>query len=383
MQYSLEVHIKFCLALSVCAAPNILLAADNGPSDLQKWAATELDEVDEDFAYQGEYAGYLLTENGMRCPVGLQVVALGNRQFSAVEFAGGLPGSGWSGHSKAGLKGQIRNGVLELSDESRDLFVAPQVATVNSYRHGLLGELCKKQRVSPTMGAPAPPGAIRLFDGTTTEHFKNGKITPNGWLDMGTELIDSFHDYTLHVEFKLPYMPHARGQGRANSGVYLQSRYEVQVLDSFGLEGKENECAAVYRYRRPDINMCLPPLSWQTYDIHFRSPRFDASGNKICNARLTVVHNGVVVHNDVEIERKTGAGKPEAPEPLPIKLQDHGNPVHFRNIWIIPRSFTEQRLARSSTVLHACAPNSSRCGACRRGLLGLLKSRPLFMRVGR
>ena len=155
-----------------------------------------------------------------------------------------------------------------------------------------------------------------------------------GWLKEGTELLAKFRDYTLHVEYRLPYMPHARGQGRANSGLYLQSSYEVQVLDSFGLEGAFNECGALYRYRPPDQNMCLPPLSWQTYDLTFKSPRFDHQGNKICNARITVLHNGVAVHHDFEIERKTGAGKQESPTLWPIKFQDHSNPVRFRNIWI-------------------------------------------------
>ena len=139
----------------------------------------------------------------------------------------------------------------------------------------------------------------------------------------------------MHAEFRLPYMPHARGQNRSNSGFYLLSSYEVQVLDSFGLEGIKNECGALYRYKQPDINMCLPPLQWQTYDITFRSPTFDAAGNKLCNARITVLHNGVAVHNNFEVERKTGAGKPESPAPRPIKLQDHSNPVRYRNIWLI------------------------------------------------
>jgi hypothetical protein len=130
-------------------------------------------------------------------------------------------------------------------------------------------------------------------------------------------------------------MPFAKGQGRGNSGVYLQSRYEIQILDSFGLEGRANECGGLYRYLPPEQNMAFPPLSWQTYDIRFRAPRFSASGDKLQNARLSVLHNGVVVHNDVSVERKTGAGQAEGPEPLPIKLQDHGNPVQFRNIWLV------------------------------------------------
>ncbi|MGH7128550.1 MAG: 3-keto-disaccharide hydrolase, partial [Planctomycetaceae bacterium] len=142
------------------------------------------------------------------------------------------------------------------------------------------------------------------------------------------------------IEFRLPYMPYARGQGRANSGVYLQGRYEVQILDSFGLHGAENECGALYRLRPPDVNMCLPPLAWQTFDIEFHAARFDAAGRKTENARITVLHNGVAIHDNVEILRKTGNGAEEGPDPLPIRLQDHGNPVVFRNIWILDRERT-------------------------------------------
>jgi hypothetical protein len=154
----------------------------------------------------------------------------------------------------------------------------------------------------------------------------------------GTETRDAYTSFELHLEFRLPFMPYARGQGRANSGVYLQSRYEVQILDSFGLAGKNNECGGLYHYVEPATNMCLPPLSWQTYDIELTAAEFDAAGKKTRNARLTVRHNGVLVHDDVEVERKTGAGKPEGAVALPTKLQNHGNPVRFRNIWLVDHS---------------------------------------------
>jgi hypothetical protein len=187
-----------------------------------------------------------------------------------------------------------------------------------------------------------------LFDGTNTDEFHNGRITEDGLLMEGADFKRTFTDFTLHLEFRLPYMPAARGQKRGNSGVYLQSRYEVQVLDSFGLDGAFNECAALYRYQPPRINMCLPPLQWQTYDITFLSPRFNDNGDKTCNARLTVVHNGVNVHDCFDVEHKTGAGRPESPDPYPIRLQNHSDPVRFRNIWIVdhsPASATGPRVA--------------------------------------
>jgi hypothetical protein len=135
-------------------------------------------------------------------------------------------------------------------------------------------------------------------------------------------------------------MPYARGQRRSNSGVYIQSRYEVQILDSFGLEGKNNECGGLYKQRPPDLNMCFPPLRWQTYDITFVSPKFADDGTKLRNARITVRHNGELIHNNVEVTNKTGAGKLEASQPLPTKLQNHGDPVRFRNIWLVEHDGT-------------------------------------------
>src|SRR5205823_3099151 len=131
--------------------------------------------------------------------------------------------------------------------------------------------------------------------------------------------------------------PAARGQTRGNSGVYLQDRYEIQILDSFGLDGKANECGAVYTRTAPAVNMCFPPLSWQTYDIDFRAARFDRDGKKTGNAVVTVRHNSITVQDHVDIAGPTGHGKPETPDPGPISLQNHGNPVAFRNIWILPR----------------------------------------------
>ena len=204
-------------------------------------------------------------------------------------------------------------------------------------------------RVSPTLGKEPPAGAVVLFDGSNLEAWKKvgedparpgWKLLADGSMEVkGGDIVTRrvFGDQQLHLEFKLPYMPYASGQGRANSGVYLQGRYEVQVLDSYGLEGEDNECGGVYQVAKPLVNMCAPPLQWQTYDITFRAARFE-DGHKVANARLTVIHNGVVIQDDIELPKATGGAiDPNEAVPGGLKLQDHGNPVQFRNIWLLER----------------------------------------------
>jgi hypothetical protein len=189
--------------------------------------------------------------------------------------------------------------------------------------------------------------AIVLFSGSDFSHWTAGGGRNIRWelvgdamkVVPGTESImtkQDFTDFKLHAEFKTPQLPpNVRGQGRGNSGIYLQRRYEVQILDSFGLEPKDNECGSLYRFRAPDKNACDMPGRWQSYDIIFHAAKFDGD-RKVKNARITVWQNGILIHDDVELQNKTGAGRREGPEPGPILLQEHGNEVCFRNIWIEP-----------------------------------------------
>jgi hypothetical protein len=149
----------------------------------------------------------------------------------------------------------------------------------------------------------------------------------------------TFEDVFVHVEYKTPALPSTvTGQDRGNSGVYLNSMYELQVLDSYGLPPAINNCGAIYGVSAPSSSACEPEEVWNTYEIEFQAARFDDQNQKIQPARVISAHlNGVLVQDDVVIPNQTEAGEPEAPGPGPLMLQDHGNRVAFRNIWVTPR----------------------------------------------
>ncbi len=326
--------IVFCCLLVFHAPRSADAQPQQGDLPNPKTAYTNPHEADADFAFQGEYVRWTRTGDS----AGLQVVALGGGEFQAVWFRGGLPGAGWDRKTQVQLTGTYnKSGVAWLTGEGLTIQVAGGEARIMQ-AEGITsaGVLYKIRRISATQDLRPPRGAIVLFNGTDTAAFEGAKITEEGLLAEGPITRDVFGDFYMHLEFRTPYMPYARGQARGNSGVYVQRRYEIQVLDSFGLEGAFNEAGSLYRQRPPELNMALPPLSWQTYDIYFTAARFDAAGKKTANARLTLLHNGEPVQSNVEITSKTGAGKPEGPEPGPILLQNHGDPVRFRNIWYVP-----------------------------------------------
>ncbi len=306
------------------------------PKDLFKGAVIDASQADDDFVVQGEYVGELSPPGQPWMQVGLQVVALGEGKFEGVLYRGGLPGAGWDGSRRQKTTGSRAGSRILLQGVTHQLLLAADQAAIYTADGKKAGVLSKTHRESPTMGAAAPPEATVLFDGSNTEQFTGGKLAPDGTLLAGVLSKIAVHDFHMHLEFRTPYMPKARGQGRGNSGVYIQQRYEVQILDSFGLDGANNECGGLYTQTAPSVNMCLPPLAWQTYDIWFTAAQWTADGkSKLANARITVLHNGVPIHSEREITGKTGGGKVEGPEDFPINLQDHGNPVMFRNIWLV------------------------------------------------
>jgi len=323
--------------LSACGL--IGIACGHGPAFSDPAAAGP------DYQVQGEYAGEVKVGDETK-KIGLQVVALSKSEFEATAYVGGLPGDGWSrGDKSHQAKGKTEGDSTVLTGEKGTATIKGDVVTCVNTAGEPMGELKKVQRTSPTLGAKPPEGAIVLFDGTSTDAWNHGKIVEGNLLWNGVTTKQKFGDFTLHVEFRCPYMPESRGQGRGNSGVYLQDRYEVQVLDSFGLEGKNDDCGGFYKIAPEAVNMSFPPLAWQTYDIDFTAARFDPDGKKNQSAHATVKHNGVLVHDNVELPHPTpgqlGDEKVEAGETVlqgPIYLQDHGgDPVVFRNIWVVEK----------------------------------------------
>ncbi len=295
-----------------------------------------VEEAGPDYALQGEYAGEIKVE-GQSVPLGLQVIALGDHKFDAVSYPGGLPGAGWNGEQKFKAHGETKDGATKIVDDEHGHAILKDGNAVLYAKNGSeLGTLKKVERRSSTLGAKAPEGAIVLFDGTSADHFNGGKITMKDLLAADCETKEKFSDHKLHVEFRTPFKPAARGQARGNSGVYIQGRYECQVLDSFGLEGENNECGGIYSIAKPKVNACFPPLTWQTYDMDFTAARYE-DGKKVKNARVTIKLNGIMIHDNLELTHGTPGKNPEADSPDVLYLQGHGNPVVYRNIWIVKK----------------------------------------------
>ena len=293
----------------------------------------------------GQYKGTFFPDSQVKIDATAKVVAEGggkyriminaptsdpDREGAFLEINGMADGSGnvvnIENQSFGGYtwKGQISDGRLTLGSA-----------------YGLHFELNKIESKSPNAGMKPPSGAVILLpfgkenadlSQWTNENWKaleNGVmecVPKKGANKTKLEFGDIKH---FHIEFKLPLEPEKRGQGRANSGVYISDAYEVQVLDSFGLLHTSGDCGGLYNIARARVNACLPPEVWQTYDITFRAPRFDDNGQVKELPRITVIHNGIKIHDNQEIPKARNREKG------PIQLQDHGHPIQFRNVWII------------------------------------------------
>jgi len=313
------------------------------------------------FDIQGEYEGTV----GGSGKIGVQVIALGGDEFQAVFLPGGLPGAGWDGQAKVLCQGKLAGGKVAFTPaEGTRKYLGgrpgefsatekfppegqkPYTATIEGER--LTGKTDtgeaiaakKVQRKGPTLGAKPPAGATVLLayepgKAPSLEEWSNPKwaTDPNGFMRVaqrsgGNNSKKRFEGaWTMHVEFMSPFQPAARGQGRGNSGVFPPGGREIQVLDSFGLDGKPNECGGIYKNHASKVNMCLPPLSWQTYDVEYH-PAGKGPDGKSEPAWYKVVHNGVVIHEKVPLGGTRAGG---------LNLQDHGNPVSYRNIWFVEK----------------------------------------------
>lgn len=318
----------YAVGLAVLMMAMSLMAADD-PKNPTKKSFLSADEAGADFTVQGEYAGKL-GDSGL----GVQVIARGNGKFDAVVLPGGLPGAGWDGKGRHMLSGATEDGKTSLKGDGGSAILNGDTLALTW--GDKKAELKKVSRMSPTVGLKPPTGATVLFDGSNVDAWNPGKMAEEDLMGVGTRTKAKFNNFTLHLEFRTPFMPYATGQARGNSGMYLQDQYECQILDSFGLTGEDNECGGIYKNSRPMTNMCLPPLTWQTYDVEFTGAKFDAEGKVTAPAVCTIKHNGVMIHDHLELKTTPGGGQADQ-KPGALFLQDHGDPVRFRNIWIVEK----------------------------------------------
>ena len=324
--------VSACVLSLIVVLP--LLAEDTpNKEDKPNKKVAYLDSKDagDDFQVQGEYIGKI----GDRT-IGVHVIATGNGKFDAVAYTGGLPGAGWDAakNEKLKFRFETKDGGTKLVGDGIEATIANGTITV---KHGdAKGELKRLHRESPTLFKAAPEGSIVLFNGANVDQWEPGKAEDGGLMGVGTRTKKVFENYSLHFEFRTPFMPNESGQGRGNSGLYLGDQYECQILDSFGLEGEDNECGGIYKNAKPKVNMCFPPLTWQTYDIDFTCAKFDVDGKVTAPARVTVKHNGVIIHENLDLNPTPGGGRMDQ-KPGALFLQDHGDPVRFRNIWVVEK----------------------------------------------
>ncbi len=314
-----------------------------------------------DFTVQGEYVGAVV-DGAQKLPLAAQVIALGNAEFRAVFEPGGLPGEGFTG-VKIDVNGKRDGDVTKFTpgaqarpvdtggsagDYTAEISQGKLTGTDNQGRPFVLNRV---NRQSSTLSRKPPEGAIVLFDGTNNDEFIHGPpndypntyfpgeggLSADGLLKEGATTVRKFGDCLLHVEFRVPFQPDNDPNYRGNSGVYLQGAYEVNILDSLGLAGKQKDNGVIWGVRDPDLNMSFPPLSWQTFDIDFVAARWNGD-QKTQDAKMSLLFNGKLVHHDVDLPGATTHNPvPESPGKGPVFLQSNPFPVRFRYIWVLEK----------------------------------------------
>ncbi len=334
--------MRCCLILALAALVGVLPASaqekKEPPKKLPRIALRDPAEVakDPDFAIQGEYEGTITLSSGEK-KVGAQVVARGAGNFYARVLMGGLPGAGWDGKTRFEATGK--------REENKVVVTGKEISgTIDNGKFEVGSTLKRIVRKSPTLGAKPPEGAVVLFgkpeDVEKWNDAEIAKLSDGEFLSCkpGKNILSkqTFKSCTIHMEFRLAWMPNSTGQGRSNSGLYIQNLYECQILDSFGLKGENNECGGFYTQHAPTVNMCLPPMTWQTYDIEFTAAEFDGD-KQTKKARVTMLHNGVKIHDNIELPGPTPGGQKDESKAGPVHLQWHGDPLVYRNIWIVEK----------------------------------------------
>lgn len=315
--------------------------------------ALPLTPVDAKDTIQGLYSGTFASAKGAApTPVAVTVVAWGGDEYRAVV---NLPDGDKTRRVEVPIK-KDANGKFAAAGNAGG---ADWTGALDNGKLTLSGggefDLARSNNQSPTQGLKAPANAIVLMPfednkATNLDEWKNptwqlmtdGSVMVNGTGDQRTKR--EFGDIRLHVEYKPPLKGEARDQERGNSGVYLQDRYEVQVLDSFGWPPADNQSGGIYHIAVPKVNAALPPTEWQTYDMAFRAPRLNADGTVKKPATVTIYLNGQLIHDNVVIPQVTGGSVSNTQvAKAPLRLQDHHNPVRFRNFWVVEENFPDDQ----------------------------------------
>jgi hypothetical protein len=290
------------------------------------------DTTGADFSVQGEYSGQVGSPSGRPTDLAAQVVALGDGTFRVVFFPGGLPGDGWNGTGRFAAEGMTGEGGTRIvGDDFNGVLIGDTLK--GTAEAGGDFTLVKRHRISPTLGLAPPAQAIVLSTDASLTDWDNASIGTTGYFEpLNREAVtrNAYSDFSLHLEFRLPYLPYSVGQARANSGIrFMDTTYlfaEIQILDSFAGDTGSNESGGIEGLFPSTVMANYPPMAWQTFDIQLSTPDATDTSNT-GEARMTVWQNGILIHSDRRIAFMGAAVR--------IALQSLDPYGAFRNIWIL------------------------------------------------